>query len=47
MYVFYSVPHKDNRIGGLFMQYAPQFKHAHFDYCSHHAKFVHVIEKYK
>ncbi|XP_027203925.2 rho-type guanine nucleotide exchange factor [Dermatophagoides pteronyssinus] len=42
-----SVPHKDNRIGGLFMQYAPQFKHAHFEYCSHHAKFVHVIEKYK
>lgn len=38
---------KENRIGGLFLQFAPQFKHAHFEYCSHHAKFVHLIEKFK
>ncbi|KAJ6217214.1 hypothetical protein RDWZM_008371 [Blomia tropicalis] len=38
---------KDNRMGGLFMQFAPQFKHAHFEYCSHHARFVHLIEKFK
>lgn len=36
-----------NRIGGLFMQFAPQIQQAHFDYCSHHAKFVHLIEKHK
>lgn len=29
------------------MQFAPQFKHAHFEYCSNHAKFVHLVEKYK
>ncbi|CAG2119253.1 unnamed protein product, partial [Medioppia subpectinata] len=42
-----SLPHKEVRIGGVFLEFAPHIKAVHLDYCSNHAKFVHSIEKYK
>ena len=42
-----SVPNKDKRIGGVFLEFAPHIKAIHLDYCSNHAKFVHSIEKSK
>ncbi|XP_054153259.1 rho guanine nucleotide exchange factor 7-like [Oppia nitens] len=42
-----SHPYKDIRIGGVFLEFAPQIKAVHLDYCANHAKFVYSIEKYK
>ncbi|CAG2160425.1 unnamed protein product [Oppiella nova] len=42
-----SLPHKEVRIGGVFLEFAPHIKAVHLDYCANHAKFVHSIEKYK
>lgn len=36
---------KDMRIGGCFMSHASGIKEAHFNFCSIHPKFVHLIEK--
>ena len=35
---------KDLRIGGCFMSHATAIKEVHFNYCSIHPKFVHLIE---
>ena len=43
----FSLPHKEVRIGGVFLEFAPHIKAVHLDYCANHAKFVHSIEKYK
>ena len=42
-----TVSHKDRRIGGVFLDFAPHIKAVHLEYCSNHAKFVHSIEKSK
>ncbi|UXI17623.1 hypothetical protein NH340_JMT03566 [Sarcoptes scabiei] len=43
---FKSVPYKENRMGGLFLEFASQFKKSHFEYCCLHSKFVNIIEKH-
>lgn len=35
------------KIGGAFMQLAPQFKNVHLNYCSNHPKAVTVLEKHR
>ena len=40
-------PNRSLRIGGLFMQFAAEFKQVHTDYCAIHPKFVSTIGQYK
>lgn len=40
-------PSREQKIGGVFMQYAPQIKKVHLLYCANHPKAASVIEKHR
>ncbi|XP_067127920.1 rho guanine nucleotide exchange factor 7-like [Centruroides vittatus] len=40
-------PSREQKIGGVFMQFAPQIKKVHLLYCSNHPKAASVIEKHR
>lgn len=37
----------DQRVGGLFLQWAPKIKTVHQTYCAGHPKAVCILDKYK